>query len=87
MSNVTVQARITPELKQEADVLFAAMGMTTAEAIRIFLHQAVNSGGLPFQPQAKIPNAETLAAMQELVDGGGEVFATTDALFAEWEEE
>lgn len=84
MSNVTVQARVNPELKQEAEAVFSAIGMTTAEAIRIFLQQAVNSGGLPFQPTAKMPNAETLAAMMELEDGGGELFSTTDELFEAW---
>lgn len=84
MSNVTVQARVNPELKQEAEAVFSAIGMTTAEAIRIFLQQAVNSGGLPFQPTAKTPNAETLAAMTELEDGDGELFSTTDELFEEW---
>jgi addiction module RelB/DinJ family antitoxin len=53
--NSTVQARISPELKEEAEAIFASMGMTTAEAIRIFLQQTVNMGGLPFQPMAKIP--------------------------------
>jgi DNA-damage-inducible protein J len=86
MSNVTVQARISPELKQEAEAVFAAIGMTTAEAIRIFLKQAVNSGGLPFQPTAKTPNAETLAAMRELEGEGGQVYPTTAELFAGWNE-
>ena len=53
MSNVTVQARVTPELKKQAETIFADMGMTAAEAIRIFLKQVVNSGGLPFQPTTK----------------------------------
>jgi DNA-damage-inducible protein J len=85
MSNVTVQARVNLELKQEAEAVFSAIGMTTAEAIRVFLQQAVNSGGLPFQPTAKIPNAETLAAIVELEDGGGETFSTTDDLFDDWQ--
>jgi DNA-damage-inducible protein J len=84
MSNVTVQARVNQELKQEAEAIFSAIGMTTAEAIRVFLQQAVNSGGLPFQPTAKTPNVETMAAMMELEDGGGELFSTTDELFADW---
>jgi len=84
MSNVTIQARVSAELKQEAEAVFAAIGMSTAEAIRVFLQQAVNSGGLPFQPTAKAPNAETLAAMMELEDRGGQVFSTTDELFADW---
>lgn len=84
MTNVTVQARISPELKREAETVLSAIGMTTTEAIRVFLKQVVNSGGLPFQPIARIPNAETLAAMMELEDGGGQVFQSTDELFADW---
>ncbi len=85
MSNVTVQARISPELKQEADIVLSAIGMTTAEAIRVFLKQVVNSGGLPFQPTARVPNAETRAAMSELEQGGGQSFQATDELFSDWE--
>ena len=84
MSNVTVQARVNLELKQEAEAVFSAIGMTTAEAIRVFLQQAVNSGGLPFQPTAKTPNIETMQAMEELEDGGGETFETTNELFEIW---
>lgn len=85
MANVTIQARVSPELKEQAEAVFNAIGMTTAEAIRVFLKQAVNSGGLPFQPTAKIPNAETVAAIMELEDGGGERFQTAEDLFANWE--
>lgn len=84
MSNVTVQSRVSPELKKQADAIFMAMGLNTADAIRIFLQQVVNSGGLPFQPTARRPNAETRAAMQEIEDGGGQVFRTTQDLFADW---
>jgi DNA-damage-inducible protein J len=85
MSNTTVQARVNPELKRDAEAVFAAMGLTTAEAIRLFLQQSVNSGRLPFQPTAKTPNAETWAAMMELEEGRGELFPTPEALFADWE--
>ncbi|MFO7682194.1 MAG: type II toxin-antitoxin system RelB/DinJ family antitoxin [Chloroflexota bacterium] len=85
MTNTTVQARISSELKQESEAVFSAIGLTTAEAIRLFLQQTVNSGGLPFQPTAKMPNAETLAAMNELEDNGGAVFSTADELFADWD--
>ena len=84
MPNVTVQARITPELKEEAEVILGAIGLTSAEAIRVFLQQIVNSGGLPFQPTAKRPNAETLDAMLELENRGGHVFDSAEALFADW---
>jgi len=84
MSNVTVQARVSAELKQQAEFVFSAIGMSTAEAIRVFLQQAVNSGGLPFQPTAKRPNVETMEAITELENHGGELFPTPEALFADW---
>ncbi len=85
MASTTVQARVSPDLKNEAEIILANIGLSTAEAIRVFLKQVVNSGGLPFQPTVKQPNAETSAAMLEIEDGGGQLFATTDSLFADWE--
>lgn len=84
MSNVTIQSRVSPELKQQAEAVFAALGLSTSDAIRIFLQQSVNVGGLPFQPIAKRPNQETLAAMEELENGGGHVFRSAADLFADW---
>ncbi len=84
MANITVQARISPELKEQAEAILAAMGLTTADAIRLFLQQTVNTGGLPFQPTAKRPNTETVEAMRELENGGGQIFASTEDLFADW---
>jgi len=84
MANATVQARISPELKEQAELVLAEIGLSTADAIRVFLQQTVNSGGLPFQPTAKRPNAETLDAMLELENGGGQVFESTEDLFADW---
>ncbi len=84
MSNVIVQSRVNPELKQQAEAVFAAIGLSTADAIRMFLQQVVNSGGLPFQPTARRPNTETSEAMHELDNGGGQVFKTTQELFADW---
>ena len=84
MANVTVQARISPELKLEAEAILSEIGLSTADAIRVFLQQIVNTGDLPFQPTARRPNAETLEAMAELENGGGQTFNTTDELFADW---
>ena len=84
MTTVTVQARINPDLKEQADALFAALGLSTADAIRLFLQQSVNAGGLPFQPSVKRPNADTLAALAELEQGGGQRFQSTSELFANW---
>jgi DNA-damage-inducible protein J len=81
MANVTVQSRVKPELKASADALFAAIGMSTADAIRIFLQQSVNENGLPFQPHAKRPNAETLAAMRELDSRKGKRYKNSQEMY------
>lgn len=36
MSKVIVQSRVPQELKNEAESVFSAMGLTVAEAIRLF---------------------------------------------------
>lgn len=65
MANHLVQARVSEELKEEAEMVFSSMGMTTSDAIRIFLQQTVNIGGLPFRPIAKVPNHKTVSAINE----------------------
>ena len=84
MSRVAVQSRVSQELKEQAEAVLTALGLSTADAIRVFLQQTVNTGGLPFQPSVRRPNAETLDAMRELESGGGQVFQTTAELFADW---
>ena len=85
MSKVPVQSRIDADLKENADALFASLGFSTADAIRMFIHQAVSIGGLPFQPMSKQPNAETLAAMEELANDGGERSTSVDEMFEKLE--
>ena len=81
MPNVTVQSRVKPELKEQAETVFSAIGLSTADAIRMFLQQSVNVGGLPFRPTAKQPNAETLEAMEELAQGKGKKFRSTKEFY------
>ncbi|MCK5374315.1 MAG: type II toxin-antitoxin system RelB/DinJ family antitoxin [Alphaproteobacteria bacterium] len=61
----TLQTRISEDLKIRADALFKDMGLTTTDAVRMFLTQCINQGGLPFQPTGKIPNRQTLEALNE----------------------
>ena len=64
--NAKIQARIDPDLKAEAERILDQLGMTTTDLIRMTLRQLVMHQGLPFD--AKIPNAETIAAIEELDD-------------------
>ncbi len=76
-----VTARVEPELKETAQVILREVGLTTTEAITLFLRQVVLQRGLPFE--ARLPNRATREAIDELEAGGGERFAGTNAeLFA-----
>jgi DNA-damage-inducible protein J len=66
MANASIQVRLSPELKQQAEELFAELGLSVSDAVRLFLKQSVNRGGLPLQPQTGQSNAETVAALEEL---------------------
>ena len=72
MENVTVQARINPQLKKQVEGVLKEIGLSTSDAIRVFLQQCVNSVGLTFQPVARQPNTKTIEAIDEARTGKAE---------------
>jgi len=80
-TNETVQARVPKELKMQAEAVFSSMGLKTSDAIRLFLQQSVNSGGLPFQPKAKLPTMETKEAMRQARDKEGTHYDNVEDMF------
>ncbi len=61
----TINMRVSPEVKADAESIFSSLGMTLTEAINVFLHKAIMEGGLPFEVRQPRYNAETEAAMRE----------------------
>ena len=64
----TINMRVNPEIKADAENIFSSLGMTLTEAINIFLHKSVMEGGLPFDVRQPRYNAKTEASMQEARD-------------------
>jgi DNA-damage-inducible protein J len=64
--SVTVQARMEPELKQQADIVLAALGINATTAITLFYTQMVRHRGIPLE--LKIPNEQVVDALHELKD-------------------
>jgi len=60
--------RIDPEIKSQADSVLQYLGMTTSEAVTIFLRQVVLNNGIPFPIKAPAYNDETIAALREAED-------------------
>jgi DNA-damage-inducible protein J len=57
--------RMDKELKEQAEQLFSELGMNMTTAFNVFVRQAVRQGKIPFEISLNIPNAETIAAMEE----------------------
>jgi DNA-damage-inducible protein J len=75
-----ITARIEPKLKAQAGRVLAKVGVSTTDAITMFMRQVVLHEGLPFE--VRVPNARTRKAIDELEAGGGEVFSgSTSELF------
>lgn len=75
----TIRARVEPALKSEAEAILKKVGLSSSEAMRLFLYQVVQQRGLPFE--VKIPNAETIAAIEELETGKGIRVNSVEELF------
>jgi DNA-damage-inducible protein J len=58
-----ITTRVEPAVKKNAERIFKKLGMSTTEAISIFLSQVKLRKGLPFE--VKIPNKTTLQAIKD----------------------
>ena len=63
LKSTDVRSRVEPALKESAANVLAQCGLTLSDGIRLFLTQVVAQRGLPFE--VKIPNAETIVALNE----------------------
>ena len=61
--SAVITARIEPGLKESVEQIFERLGITTTQAITLFLRQVELQQGLPFT--LKVPNATTVAALQQ----------------------
>ena len=65
--NGIVQARIDNAIKKEAALVLSSIGLTVSDAVRLLLTRIAHDKAMPFHPL--IPNAKTIAAMQEAREG------------------
>jgi DNA-damage-inducible protein J len=78
----TIQVRVDEKLKNEANKVLAQLHITMSQAIKMFLSQIVHRDGIPIS--LRIPNAETLKAMEEADQGIGlHEVSSVDELFKE----
>jgi DNA-damage-inducible protein J len=63
---VNLSIRMERDLKEQADSLFAELGMNMTTALTVFVRQSVRQGKIPFEISIDRPNADTLAAIREV---------------------
>lgn len=78
----TIQARIDPDIKNEAQKIFKMLNISMSEAISIYLTQVALHKGIPFE--VKIPNELTEETLRK-ADAGEDLHSvdTVDELFEE----
>lgn len=64
-----VRARVEPTLKRDAEAILKKIGLTSSEAITLFLTQVRLNKGLPFP--LRIPNEQTRQAIKDAREGRG----------------
>ena len=80
-----IRARMEPELKQEVEKIFTALGLSPTEAITLFYKQVAFHNGLPFA--LRIPNEETLEAIRQVRSGKGLIrYSSVDELMDEFDD-
>lgn len=80
-ANAVVRARIDEQIKEEASVVLASMGLTVSDALRMMLTRVAKEQALPFDPL--VPNAATVKAMQEARRRKTVKHKTLDSLMAD----
>ena len=65
MATTNLNIRTDKEIKDQAEKIFAELGITMSTAVNIFLRTAVREHGIPFALKIDVPNDTTAAAIQE----------------------
>ena len=84
MKTATLNMRVDPSVKEEAERVYAQFGMNLTDGVNVFLHKSIMEGGLPFDLRQPRYNPETELAMREARDiAAGRVAATRYASAAQ----
>lgn len=81
-----LHVRMDDDLKAQGNAVLESIGLSAAEAVRLFYKRVVAEQAIPLE--LKVPNAETRAAMEQsrrLMSERRARFANADALFASLE--
>lgn len=71
MAQTNVNIRLDEDVKQQFNAVCEELGMSMSTAFNIFAKAVVRKDGFPFDLSLERPNAETLAAIEDVNAGRG----------------
>ena len=80
-STTMIHVRVDEQLKQNATQALDAMGLSVSDAVRVFLTRVAAEQAFPFE--LRVPNAETVQAMEEARAGNLKRFDSIDELMSD----
>lgn len=86
MTTSNLNIRIDDDLKQQAKVILYGYGISPSQAVKMLFLELVATRKFPLSLSFQAndtPNARTIAAMRELDNGGGTLYANLDEFLAE----
>ena len=66
--NAVINVRTDIETKSAIEELYSAFGISVSDAINIFFKKSLMENGLPFKMQMPRYNADTLSAIEEVME-------------------
>ena len=85
MKSEMLSTRIDHDTKLAFTNVCEDMGLSTSQALKLFAKAVINYGGIPFELKAKVPNALTASAINELESGSGNTATTIEELFNDFD--
>jgi DNA-damage-inducible protein J len=76
-------ARLTPEVKRQAELILKELGISISAAQEVFYRQIIANHGIPFD--LRIPKDKTIQAMDDARKGKGTKYGTIKELFDDLE--
>ena len=80
-TNIIVRARIDEDIKKEAAIVLAEIGLTVSDAFRMLLIRIAREKALPFEPL--VPNKKTIEAIKAARRGDLVTIGSVNNLLAE----
>ena len=84
MAQTNINIRMDENLKKEYEAVLSELGLNLTTSFNVFARTVVREKRIPFEIALNVPNAETIAAMQEVEDMiSGKVHVKSYASFSE----